>query len=192
MPRTTKAQLEQQVVDLQDENIFLEEQMGVLQEGYETLAGQMETLKQQNEELKKRVRRGCDRSRSPRRPVSSSQANLNATCKAFAQVNLWQRDSVVQEQTDEIQRLRGEVARLRRGDGPIGDVLRHNRMLFSTVPPSQYIMDSFALQTTPVNTVMASLGRLANAQREIALYGGVLQYTVAALSSVTRAFATPS
>ena len=192
MPRTTKAQLERQVEDLQDENIALEEQMGVLQEGYEMLAGQMETLKQQNEELKKRVRRGCDRSRSPQRPVSSSQANLNATCKAFAQVNLWQRDSVVQEQTEEIQRLQGEVARLRTGNGPIGEVLRHNRMLNCVVPPSQYILDMFALQKTPVNAVIASLGRLADAQRDIVYHGGVGSYAAGALSPVERTYATLS
>ena len=192
MPRTTKAQLEQQVVDLQDENMFLEEQMAVLQEGYENLAGQMETLKQKNEELKKRVRRGCDRSRSPQRPVSSSQANLNATCKAFAQVNLWQRDSVVQEQTEEIQRLRGEAARLRTGDGPIGEVLLRNRTMNTNVPPSQYILDMFALQKTPVNAVIASLGRLADAQRDIVYHGGVGSYAAGALSPVERTYATLS
>ena len=189
MPTFTKAQLAQQVVDLKGENTDLKQQVKDLQDESEQCAQHMVELKQQNEDLKKRVRRGCDRSRSPQRPVSSSQANLNTTCKAFAQVNLWQRDAVVQEQTEEIQRLRGEVARLRTGDGPIGEVLRHNRML-NSIPPSQGILDMFALQKTPVNAVIASLGRLANAQHDIALYGGVGSYDAQILSPVERIFAT--
>ena len=117
------------MADLQEEKRDLGQQVKDLQEESEDFAQQVVDLKQKNEDLKKRVQRGCDRSRSPQRPASSSQANLNTTCKAFARVSQWQRDTVVQEQTDEIQRLRAEVASLRRGEGPLGDVLAHNDAL---------------------------------------------------------------
>ena len=98
MPRVTKAQLERELKEAREEI----------------------------EQLKRRISRGHDRSRSPRRPASSSQAQMELTCKALDQVSLWQRDVVVKEQKDEIARLREEVAvneeviaSLRRGEGPI-------------------------------------------------------------------------
>ena len=73
MPRFTKAQLEQQVADLQGENVDLKQQVKDLQEESEDFAQQVVDLKQKNEDLKKRVRRGCDRSRSPRRPATGAR-----------------------------------------------------------------------------------------------------------------------
>ena len=103
MPRVTKAQLERELKEAREEI----------------------------EQLKRRISRGHDRSRSPRRPASSSQAQMNLTCKALDQVSLWQRDTVLKEQREEIIRLREEVAvneevidSLRRGEGPVALVLQ--------------------------------------------------------------------
>ena len=136
MPRITKAQLEQQVADLQGENVDLKQQVKDLQEESENFAQQVVDLKQKNEDLKKRVRRGCDRSRSRRRPATGAEASQAMTSRAFHQVSRWQESAVVQEQRDEIQRLHAAMAEkdaqitsLRRGEGPLGDVLAHNDAL---------------------------------------------------------------
>ena len=58
------------------------------------------------------------------------------TSRAFHQVSRWQESAVVQEQRDEIQRLHAAMAEkdaqitsLRRGEGPLGEVLAHNDAL---------------------------------------------------------------
>ena len=129
MPRITKAQLEQQVADLQADNEDLEQES-------DDLFLQAEDLKQKNEDLKKRVRRGCDRSRSPRRPATGAEASQAMTSMALHQVSRWQESSVIKEQRDEIQRLHAAMAEkdaqnasLRRGEGPLGEVLAHNDAL---------------------------------------------------------------
>ena len=136
MPRITKAQLEQQVADLQGENEDLKQQVQNWQEDSENCAQQVVDLKQKNEDLKKRVRRGCDRSRSPRRPATTVEANQALTSMALHQVSRWGESAVVKEQRDEIQRLHAamaekdaQIASLRRGEGPLGGVLAHNDAL---------------------------------------------------------------
>ena len=95
MPRITKAQLEQQVADLQGENADLKRQVQDLQEDSENCAQQVVDLKQKNEDLKKRVRRGCDRSRSPRRPATTVEANQALTSRALRQVSRWGESAIV-------------------------------------------------------------------------------------------------
>jgi hypothetical protein len=65
MPRVTKAQLEQERVEMQ---------------------AKVARLEKENSELKRRISRGHDRSRSPRMPATSSQVNMDMTCKALRQV----------------------------------------------------------------------------------------------------------
>ena len=136
MPRITKAQLEQQVADLQEEKRDLGQQVKDLQEDSENFAQQVVDLKQKNEDLKKRVRRGCDRSRSPRRPATGAEASQAMTSRALHQVSRWGESAVVGEQRDKIQQLLSElaekdaqIASLRRGEGPLGEVLAHNDAL---------------------------------------------------------------
>jgi cell division protein FtsB len=136
MPTFTKAQLAQQVADLKGENADLKQQVRDLQEESEERAKHVVELKQENEDLKKRVRRGCDRSRSPRRPTTGAEASQAMTSMALHQVSLWQQSPIVKEQRDEIQRLHAtmvekdaHIASLRRGEGPLGEVLAHNDAL---------------------------------------------------------------
>jgi hypothetical protein len=186
MPRITKAQLEQQVADLQGElaraqvDLHVERQITTSAgSAMQTLHARTDRLEKENEDLKNRVRRGCDRSRSPRRPSSSCQANLNTTCKAFAQVGLWQRDTVVQEQAVEIQRLQEEVASLRRGDGPIGEVLARNRADLCArtnheVSPetARMFAETFERQTRPVHQVLKTLCDVLGDAQALTMYGG--------------------
>ena len=165
MPRITKAQLEQQVADLQEEKRDLGQQVKDLQEESEDFAQQVVDLKQKNEDLKKRVRRGCDRSRSPRRPATGAEASQAMTSRAFHQVSRWQESAVVQEQRDEIQRLHtamaekdAQITSLRRGEGPLGEVLAHNDALrvakYNFQRDPQYaasLAAGFAKETMSVN-----------------------------------------
>ncbi len=146
MPRITKSQLEAEVHGL----------AGRVNE----LAVENRELKEENEELKKRISRGHDRSRSPRMPAANSEANVTSTCKALSQVRLWQRDTLVEEQRAEIQRLRAEVAQkdgqiasLRRGEGPVGEVLAHAYTVKLTrhgVNPGELGLQEMRARTGPV------------------------------------------
>jgi hypothetical protein len=164
MPRVTKAQLAAALAASEREKRDLERDLRterVITFGsgnvINMLHTRLEKLEKENEDLKARVRRGCDRSRSPRMPATSSDAAAAVACKAFAQVGLWQRDAVVEEQKSEILRLREEVARLRRGEGPIGEVLAHidsMSRLERTPERAASVAESFAMQTRPVHEVL--------------------------------------
>lgn len=166
MPRVTKAQLEEKVANLEGANAFLQHRAG--------------QLVKENEELKRRISRGHDRSRSPRRPATSSEAHAALTCKAMHQVSLWQQAPVVQEHRDEIQRLRAEVAQkdetiesLLRGEGPLGPVLAHGyrtKMARYDVPPSEVVLQDVSARTGPV---YEHLTTLADVLRDVTEYARV-------------------
>ena len=87
------------------------------------------------------------------------------TSRAFHQVSRWQESAVVQEQRDEIQRLHAAMAEkdaqitsLRRGEGPLGEVLAHNDALrvakYNFQRDPQYaasLAAGFAKETMSVN-----------------------------------------
>ena len=154
MPRVTKAQLEQQV----------------------------ERLEKENGELKRRISRGHDRSRSPRMPATSSQANADTTCKALNQVRLWQQDVVLQEHREEIQQLRKDLTEkdlkidfYRRGDGPVGPVLAHMHRLRNDrlgVGPNVFVEDWVIKRTKPVHEYFSTMERVLKDAADVMSYGG--------------------
>jgi len=185
MPRTTKAQLEQQVADLQGENADLKQQVKDLQDESEECAQHVVELKQKNDDLKKRVRRGCDRSRSPRRPATTVEANQAMTSRALHQVSRWGESIVVKEQRDEIQRLHAamaekdaQIASLRRGEGPLGEVLAHNDALnvakynFQRSPEyAASVAAGFAEETMSVNEGFEKLIKRIDTMNQFVHYG---------------------
>ena len=126
------------------------------------------------------------RSRSPRRDAMSAAA----THRALNLVQHFERDSVIDEQRETIARQRREIVSLRQGDGPIGEVLLHNWRLGGIVETTDFTLNMLKAQSTPVNAAMASLHRLADAQKDISLWGGVSAYN-ATLSPVRRMTPTP-
>jgi hypothetical protein len=154
MPRVTKAQLEQHVARLEKEN----------------------------SELKRRISRGHDRSRSPRLPATSSQANVDMTCKALNQVRLWQQDVVVQEHRAEIQQLREELAKkdeqisfYRRGEGPVGPVLVHmNRLRCERVgiAPDSFVEDILNRRMRPVHEYFNTMNNVLRDAADVMYWGG--------------------
>ena len=152
MPRVTKAEL-----------------AAALEES-QTLA---RNLQKENEDLKAQSAHR-PRSRSPKRfPASSSQKQMDVSCKAFFQVKKWQRDQVLEEQNEKIAELTAEnarkdeeIARLRRGEGPVGEVLAHvdaleNARINHAREPDQaaWIAERLARQTRPVCEMLLSLNR---------------------------------
>lgn len=159
MPRVTKAQLEQQV----------------------------ERLEKENKELKDHLRRGHDRSRSPRMPATSSQANVDMTCKALNQVRLWQQDVVDQEHRAEIQRLREELAKkdeqisfYRRGEGPVGPVLVHMNKLRckrAGLEPDSFVEDLLNRRTKPVHEYFHTMNNVLRDAADVMYWGGCMYPT---------------
>ena len=154
MPRVTKAQLEQQV----------------------------ERLEKENGELKRGISRAHDRSRSPRMPATSSQANVDTTCKALNQVRLWQQDAILQEHREEIQQLRKELAEkdmkidfYRRGEGPVGPVLVHMHRLRSErarLGPNSMMEEWVIQRTRPVHEYFSTMNNVLRDAAEVMSYGG--------------------
>ena len=188
MPRVTKADLEAELASQQTKVRHLESELRVeraLSAGSANVINMMHNrvnrLEKENEDLKARVRRGCDRSRSPRMPAASSDAAAAIACKAFAQVGLWQRDAVVEDQKAEILRLREEVARLRRGEGPVGEVLAHidqyevARLNIQRSPDRAAVMaEALGKQTRPVHEVLRIARRVLDDTKDFLTWGGPL------------------
>jgi hypothetical protein len=150
MPRRTKSELE-------EENDFLKRDV-------RNLSAELAELRR--------------RERSPRRlSASTSHARLSATCKALNQVRRWERDATLEERDAKITELlamvekqKEEITSLRRGEGPIGEVLLANW------PPSTLYPDTrerLLAQTWPVNVTIKRMGDLLDGLRQVALYGDI-------------------
>ena len=137
-------------------------------------------LEKENKALKAERGQG-DRSRSPRRDAVSAAT----THRVMRLVQHFERDAVVDEQRETIAKQQREIESLRRGDGPIGEVLLHN---WSQTPGvvSDYTVNVLKAQTTPVNTTLASLRQLSSAMDGICWWGGMSELSALTLSPVTR------
>jgi hypothetical protein len=131
----------------------------------------------------KAERRQDARSRSPRRDAMSAAK----THRVLNLVQHFERDAVIDEQRETIARQQQEIVSLRRGDGPIGEVLMHN---WRQTPGAMtdFTVNTLKAQTTPVNTTMASLQRLANAASDISFWGGMSPSQATTLSPVVRTY----
>ena len=139
-------------------------------------------LEKENKALKAERGQG-DRSRSPRRDAVSAAT----THRVLKLVQHFERDNVIDEQRETIAKQQREIVSLRRGDGPIGEVLLHNWMQ-SPGRVADFTVNMVKAQTTPVNTIMASLHRLVSAASDLALWGGVSPSMATALSPVVRIY----
>ena len=180
MPRVTKADL---TIALEGKNKMLREVMEDLRVKQIALDKMEARVAVRDREIKalKAKRERSPRSRSPRRDAMSAAA----THRVLNLVQHFERDAVIDEQRETIARQQREIASLRRGDGPIGEVLLHNWRQ-SPGGTTDYAVSVMTAQTTPVNTTLASLQRLASAAYDVSLWGGVSAYSVTTLSPVTR------
>ena len=139
-------------------------------------------LEKENKALKAERGQG-DRSRSPRRDAVSAAT----THRVLKLVQHFERDNVIDEQRETIAKQQREIVSLRRGDGPIGEVLLHNWMQ-SPGGATDFTVNMLKAQSTPVNITVASLQRLVSAASDLALWGGVSPSMATALSPVVRIY----
>ena len=178
MPRVTKAELVTRVQTLEEDLRVERIASGCMNSALDKMHVRMERLEMENEDLKAQNARR--RSRSPKRfPATNAQVNMDVACKAICQVRLWQRDSVLQEHAEKIADLKAEcdkkdaeIADLRRGSGPIGEVLLHNLNLRWAGNVSGNISDVVLRQTMPVNAVLQIVGHALEALNDTLLLGG--------------------
>lgn len=128
-------------------------------------------LKKVEQELDDRKRRD----RSPRRlSTATTRRSVEQTCKfsALNHVLAWERDSVIDEQKEIISKLREENQSLRRGDGPIGEVLCHN---WIAILPNldEDTKKRLLAQKTPVNKILAAVDKLHSASNDMIRWGGL-------------------
>ena len=115
-----------------------------------------------------------ERDRSPRRlSAATSRSRMEQTCKftALGHVLAWERDSVIDEQKQTINKLTQEIEALRRGEGPIGEILLHNQS-----DPSDYRKERLLAERTPVNQVLKKLEKLMDTASELTNWGQVARY----------------
>ena len=150
------------------------------QASLDKMHARVEVLEKENEALKAECGHRA-RSRSPRRDAMSAAT----THRVLNLVRHFERDAVIDEQRESIAKQQREIESLRRGDGPIGEVLLHN---WSQTPGvvSDYTVNVLKAQTTPVNTTLASLRRLSSAMDGICWWGGMSELSASTLSPVTR------
>jgi hypothetical protein len=103
---------------------------------------------------------------------------LNLVCQL-------ERDAVIDEQRATIAKQQQEIASLRRGDGPIGEVLWHN---WRKTPAflERFTVDVLNAQTTPVNDILASLQQASDMQSDLLNWGGVSAFRVNTWRPVIR------
>ena len=203
MPRITKADLtasletsRRQVESLEFYAENLKVRADNLQENVESLMSDLSMeqasskswmarvvlLEKENKALKAERGQGA-RSRSPRRDAVSAAT----THRVLKLVQHFERDNVIDEQRETIAKQQREIVSLRRGDGPIGEVLMHNwRQGPGAV--ADYTVNMLKAQTTPVNTALDSLRRLISASYDISFWGGMSPHQVTALSPVMRIY----
>ena len=187
MPRVTKADLtvsleaSQSLVKSLQEDLRVERfTSGSMCNALDSMHARVAVLEKENKALKAERGQG-DRSRSPRRDAMSAAT----THRVLNLVRHFERDNVIDEQRETIARQQREIASLRRGDGPIGEVLLHNCNQMPGVT-LDHTVSVLKAQTTPVNTTLASLHRLASAMDSISFWGGMSAISAYGLNPVTR------
>jgi len=99
---------------------------------------------------------------------SMSQAQLSVACRALNTMWLNERDEMLAEKDAKIRELQEQVQSLRRGDGPIGEVIAHN-----WGPAGEATRAHLLLQTRPVNETLKHLERVLSACKDVCVMGGI-------------------
>ena len=140
-----------------------------LEEANQLLESTVNDLTAQLEHARKQLSDRRERDWSPRRlSASTSHARRESTCKALNHVRRWDRAAMLEER--DAKKQKAEIASLRRGEGPIGEVLLANW------PPSALYPDTrerLLAQTRPVNVTIKRMSDLLDGLRQVSLYGDI-------------------
>ena len=135
---------------------------------------ELEGVKEELAKVQRELSDRKERDRSPRRlSAATSRSRMEQTCNftALGHVLAWERDSVIDEQKQTINTLTQEIEALRRGEGPIGEILLHNQS-----DPSDYRKERLLAERTPVNQVLKKLEKLMDTASELTNWGQVARY----------------
>ena len=150
----------------------------------------LDDLKRAQKELQDRKKRD----RSPRRlSASMSHDQLSVTCSAMHQVQLWERDAMLGERDARIRELQAvidkqkeDIASLRRGDGPIGEVMLHNFPAASEASKARILAT-----TTPVNQTLRNIQLLQRNLGDALVWGSIGWWDVDLAHAAVTALAPP-
>ena len=145
-----------------------EQHKSELQQVRESLTGAVKKLRDDRDKLLKALQEP-DRERSPRRSSASmSQAKLSVACRALNTMWLNERDQMLAEKDVEIRELREQVQSLRRGDGPIGEVVVHNWPNASAESKAHFLT-----VTRPVNETLKHLDSVLHGCADVCRWGRI-------------------
>ena len=150
----------------------------------------LDDLKSAQQELQDRKKRD----RSPRRlSASMSHGQLSVTCSAMHQVQLWERHAMLGERDARIRELqlvidkqKEDIAGLRRGDGPIGEVMVHNFPTASEASKARILAT-----TTPVNQTLRKIQLLQRNLGDALVWGSIGWWDVDSVHAAVNVLATP-
>jgi hypothetical protein len=146
-----------------------EEHKSELHQVRESLTGAVKKLRDDRDKLLKVLQEPKERERSPRRgSASMSQAKLSVACRALNTMWLTERDQMLAEKDAQIRELREQVQSLRRGDGPIGEVMVHNWPSASAETKAKLLT-----VTRPVNKTLKHLEHLLEGCRDVCVWGNM-------------------
>ncbi len=145
-----------------------EEHRSELQQVRESLTGAVKKLRDDRDKLLKAIHEP-GRERSPRRgSASMSQAQLSVACRALNTMWLNERDEMLAEKDARIRELTEQVQSLRRGDGPIGEVMLHNWPRASADTKARLLKE-----TRPVNETFKHMERILESCRDVCSFGNI-------------------
>jgi len=149
-----------------------------LQQVRDSLIGANKKLRDDREKLLAACRRqvcslthepAAKRARVESLGPSMSQAQLSVACRALNTMWLNERDEMLAEKDAKIRELQEQVQSLRRGDGPIGEVLAHNWGSSA----GESMKACLSSQTRPVNETFKHLEQVLNACKDVCMTGGI-------------------
>ena len=130
----------------------------------------LESVQEELEKVRRELSDRKERDRSPRRlSATTSRSRMEQTCKALTHVLAWERDPVIDEQKVAINKLTQEIEALRKGEGPIGEVL----LRLKGDDPSDFTRERLLAERTPVYEAIRKLHKLVDSARDLTTWGQV-------------------
>ena len=136
---------------------------------------ELEGVKEELAKVQRELSDRKERDRSPRRlSAATSRSRMEQTCNftALGHVLAWERDSVIDEQKQTINKLMQEIEALRKGEGPIGEIVLRLR----GEDVDDWTKERLLAQKTPVYETLQKMERLMDASLELVRWGHVEWY----------------
>ena len=153
----------------------MEDEIEAHKSAADTYEQERDAFQKELEKVQRELSDRKERDSSPRRlSAATSRSRMEQTCKftALGHVLAWERDAVIDEQKATINKLMQEIEALRKGEGPIGEIifrLRGNDV-------DDWTKERLLAQKTPVYETLQKMERLMDASLELVRWGHVEWY----------------